>query len=392
MKKSLFSLLLCAFAMSATAQTTPTIDELTDSLLSLYKEAQYTSAINLADEIEAQLDTATRADKDSLFCTLQVFKGKSYYRKNQSQKAIDALDRGIQRWESKIGKKGDQYAFMLDNQGLYYISVGDSVSSQKGLQRTLQALNVINDIPDKAVSSDMQGVLCHIAEAYSDVKMPKDAIVYEIRCLNICEKLNGKHSEEYINELPYLSKYYLEAGDTVNADKTDLDKETLKNEYDKGQRDLPNADQRDFTSAEVCHKYSYEALRCADFYLNHLITSNYMDQCRVYLMNWVVASPDIKINAPESYAKLLKDKNGLPYFVAYIAGCVKYSIENEEKEYSPLMHYSATIDMLNFYINNKELTGKVKSLDKAISLYNKSEDALVNYIVEQYPKEDNNEK
>jgi hypothetical protein len=48
--------------------------------------------------------------------------------------------------------------------------------------------------------------------------------------------------------------------------------------------------------------------------------------------------------------------------------------------------------MLNFYINNKELTGKVKSLDKAVSLYNKSEDALVDYIVEQYPKEDNNEK
>ena len=68
-----------------------------------------------------------------------------------------------------------------------------------------------------------------------------------------------------------------------------------------------------------------------------------------------------------------------------MAGVIKYGIDNEDSTFTPEMYNSAFIDMLNYYIANRELTGKVKVLDKFIDAYNKGRDELDEMIQKNYP-------
>lgn len=68
-----------------------------------------------------------------------------------------------------------------------------------------------------------------------------------------------------------------------------------------------------------------------------------------------------------------------------MAAIIKYSIENEDSTFSPDMYHDAFIDMLNYYIANRELTGKVKSLEKYINAYNKGPEELDEMINKAYP-------
>lgn len=274
---------------------------------------------------------------------------------------------------------------MLDNAGLYYLQAGET---EKALKYSLAAQNSLQKIYGMDISKHMATIQIRLAEEYSALGKKQDAVVQEIKALNMLNQIYGMRSQEYIDELPYLAKYFKDAGQEKKATETDAKVEKLQKEYDDGVRDIPNPDSRDLTSPEECHKYRYEAYRCADYFLSHNLSEgniNIIPACIQYIIDWTKNSNDINAVVGEEEAKLMEQEKSLFYSVAYLAGCVKYAIENNDTTFSYDMYSSAMVDALNYYLSNRDFTGKVKYLEKYVDAYKKSEDNLVAMLKKNYP-------
>lgn len=384
MKRLLITLVTIIAAITVKAQTVETrYDSLENKFITEYNDEKYSEASETGEQLAILADSLGSNRSDTLYITIQSMLGKSYFRAKKPLEAAHAVDKAIERMRKTGSTNEVGYANILDNAGLYYNS---AEMCDSGLVRSKMALDVMSNFPDKAVSQDMYIILLHLAEASYYTNKYQDAIVYEIRALNIIEKMHGKHSEEYLGELPYLAQYYRGAKEDKKAEDIDAEVDQIQEEYDKGQRDIPDPNQRDLTSADECHKYNYEALRCAEFYLTHRLGSNYMQQCTQYLIRWSAASSDIHITMGPNEAKLLGEEKSVPYFVAYIAGCTKYALENNDSTFSEKMFNDAMIDMLNFYIGNRDRTGKVKYLEKYVDAFNKGMDNLTDMLNKNYPE------
>lgn len=110
----------------------------------------------------------------------------------------------------KLGMTGsDTFAFMLDNAGLYYLSSGDN---EKALQYSLAAQDSLMKVPGMDIGKHMSAIQIRLAEEYSALGKKQDAVIQEIKALNMLDQIYGQHSQEYIDELPYLAKYFRDAG------------------------------------------------------------------------------------------------------------------------------------------------------------------------------------
>lgn len=356
--------------------------QLVSQFYTAYSDNKFSTAADLGEKLAQSCDTVTSENTDSLYAGIQMALGRCYFRLNRYEKAALAADKGAERLKAKGMSHDLTYVFLRDNAGLYYLS---DKQYEKGLERSMEALKVLSDYPDKEVSNDMQVIYSHLGDGYYGIGKYQDAIVYQIKALNISEKLNGKHSEDYINELGYLAKYYESAGEDKKAEAVNDDIDKLQRETEDGQVDLPDADTRDLSTTELCHKYSYEAYRCASYYLDHYLSNTHIDQCAKYIITWLASTKDVNASLGKIETELFSNNKTKGYAVAYMAGVIKYGIDNEDSTFTPEMYNSAFIDMLNYYIANRELTGKVKVLDKFIDAYNKGRDELDEMIQKNYP-------
>lgn len=389
MKKLLIIIMLLLPLLPVSAQDSVDVcEKLYTEMREAYSNEDFSKAASKCIELAATADSLKKSDSDSIYISAEAYLARCYFRSSKPELAAKAADKALERME-KIGRTTEKYyAIMLDNAGLYYLGF----DAATGLKRSLEALRVMNNYPDEAVSKDMQIILMHVAEGYHDIGKYQDAIVYEIRALNLTDKLCGKHSSEYIEELPYLSQYYRSAGEDKKAEDIDNEAEKLQDEYDNGERDVPDPDEHDLSSAEECHTYKYEAYRCADYYLNHKLSAQYMNRCMSYLTLWTVSSPDVNIEIGENESKLAGNEKSLPYYIGYLAGCVKYALDEEDSTFTEDMYNSAMVDLLNFYIGNRELTGKVKYLESFVDAYNKSKDKFAELLNKSYLKLENGKK
>ena len=384
MKRLLLALIAVVMALTAFAQTdSASYMARFNDLSSAYEAGNYQHVIDEGEGLAVICDSLNLACSDSSYVSIQTFLGKSYFRTKRPLDAAKAADKACRRLEKMGWNDCLLYADMLDNAGLYYLS---AKQNDIGLERSKKALGVISTIPDAAVSNDMSVILQHIAEGSFFTGKYDDAIIYEIRALNIIEKIYGKHSKEYIDELSYLSEYYRAAKEDAKADDNDAEIKSLQAEYDNGMRDLPDADNRDFSSAEECHKYKYEVYRCADYVLTHSVRSKYINQCLKYMMIWTIATDEVSVTFDKNEAKLVEKDNTKPYFVAYLAACIKYALDKNDSTFSQDMYIEAITSMLNYYINNRDLTGKVAYMEKYIALYDKGEEKLFDALRKNYAR------
>ncbi len=376
-----FLAVLQAFSVMAQTDSMPSDAEL-GNFLAAYNDEAYSKAIALGNSISERLSKSNNPYADSVYNVVQLYIGKSYFRLEKPLEAARTAYNAVKKLREMGVGESMQCSIMLDNAGMYYTSA-EKVDS--GLQCSLEALQIINRYPDKAVTTDMQSTLMHIAESYYYAGKYQEAIIYEIRALSVLEKLNGRYSKEYMDEMQYLTEYYRKAGQEKKASDNEAELQKIQDGYDDGQRDLPDADLRDLSSAAECHRYNYEAYRCADYLLSHRLTSAYFSQCFKYLLMWSVASSDITVSIGENEAKNFSSDKSKPYFAAYLAGCTKYALENNEKTFTPEMFNNAMIDMLNFYLGNRDLTGEVKYLEKYINVYNKDKNKFYEMIEKNFP-------
>ena len=230
---------------------------------------------------------------------------------------------------------------------------------------------------------DLAVVLMHLAEASHYKGLKQEALKYETRSLIVIKKTLGEHSDEYINELPYLKKYYLELDDQKNAQRIDETINRLQEEKKNGYADLPEP--IEFKSVEECAAHNDDALRCIAYYLTHTLNAPNMNQAAQYILNWSTASGDVNILFGEELSVLATSQENLPYFIGFSGAYSYISLLEKKKILDEDLFIKAIDALLAFYEPNSKLSGKVDLLEKYLQLKEKGK--LEKHLLKTYQKD-----
>lgn len=386
MKNLLTLVLLLLATISSEAQTALKVDTLSDAFVEKYLETRNNAMEALrSDDYQKSLDiwnsltpliAAEREhvkgealrDIDSLGISNLTMRARCLSRLKENKKAIALAEEAISTWRSLRDTTSCYYAILLDN---YATFLERDNQSQRSLEIGKKALDIysahlVNDF-DKAL------ILIHIAESCHELGMYADAIRYELQGLSIFNKEYGEHSEEYRGELEWLGKYYAAAGQQKKADEVDERLERLEDEAKQGYGDIP--DPINFEDSTECTAHMKDALRCAEYYMSHKLQAHDMGEAGQWLMNWVINSKDISVVHDDDVENLMAgDDITSLCAIAYFAGCTKYSIDNEDPNFSIGMYHAGVVALINFYLNHDDIyTGKHKIafLDKYVKAYEK---------------------
>lgn len=139
------------------------------------------------------------------------------------------------------------------------------------------------------------------------------------------------------------------------------------------------------TSAEDAHARNEEATLACKYYLNHDYGTEEMQRTLRFIMSWTTASPDVSVPLGNAEAKWLT-KETFPYLVAYMAHCALSQLENNTKEMTEDVYFDATVEMLNFYIDNKEKIGANAELDRLFELGVNNYEEFMKEVKANFPK------
>ena len=367
MKKILVYLLLCFTPLSVWSQDTSGTQEEADKLDSLvvklmnYK--RYDDALT-AKQREVDILKQLHGDKDSLYLCKKAFLGKIYYRLGKAEEAAKITTEAAEEYGEYVSNKDEYYAFFLDNASIYWASI-EEFSKAKELSR--RSLTVYEQLGRQ--DFDLANILIHMAENCDGNGQPQEAIKYDLLALNLLKKITGEHSDNYIEELGYLQRYYEHAGDTNNAKKTKEHAERLAEEKDQGYVDLPEPIQ--FKTPEICREHNGDAMACIAYYLTHMLSAPNMNQAAQYIINWSTATEDANIIIGEKLGKLATSQESIPYLTAFIAASSYYSLTEKVKQLDEPLFIKAVTALLQFYEPNRKLTGKVEVLEDYLKLQEK---------------------
>lgn len=366
MKKSILTLVALLGMVSAWSQTDEISKEQADKLnaitLKLMNQKRYDDAIK-AKERELVILKSLYGETDSTYIKQYAFSAKLYYRNKQVAEAANVIEKAANLYAAHVSNSDAMYACYLDNLSLYQLSTNDYVKAAENCRKALAIYEKLgrNDF-------DLAVILMHMAEASHYIDQTPEAIKYEIRALNIIKKVYGEHSDEYLEELPFLHKYYTAVKDVKNAKQVEDKIARLNKEKEEGIIDLPEPIV--FKSAEECREHNSDAFKCIKYFLTHKVSAPQIDEAAKYIMNWSVASGDVSINIGKGIAPLASEKNPA-YLVAYIASCSYVCLTEDIKELDE-EHFIQAIDiLLQFYKPNSQLTGKVDLLENYLKLQEK---------------------
>ena len=367
MKKILVYLFLCFAPLSAWSQDTPATQEEADKLdslvLKLMNYKRYDDALT-AKLREVDILKQLRGEKDSAYLCNKAFLGKIYYRLRKAEEAAKITTEAAEEYGKHVSNKDENYAFYLDNASIYWASINEFAKAKELSRRSLTVYEQLG-----RQDFDLANILIHMAENCDGNGQPQEAIKYDLLALNLLKKITGEHSDNYIEELGYLQRYYEHAGDANNAKKTKEHAERLAEEKEQGYVDLPEPIQ--FKTPEICHEHNDDALTCIAYYLTHMLSAPNMNQAAQYVINWSVASGDVNIVIGEKLSKLALSQESMPYMTAFIAASSYYSLTENVKQLDEPLFVKAVTALLQFYEPNRKLTGKVEVLEDYLKLQEK---------------------
>jgi tetratricopeptide (TPR) repeat protein len=326
-------------------------------------QQHYEDAIK-TKERELNILKTLYGEKDSTYIRQLAFSAKLYFRNKQPQEAARIIEEAAQLYADNLSNSDETYAFYLDNLSLYQLTTEDYPKAKENCRK---ALTIYEKLGKQ--DYDLAIILMHMAEASNYCDETNEAVKYELRALTVISKVHGKHSDEYIDELPYLKKYYLALDDQKNAKEVEETISRLKQEKEDGIVDLPQP--MEFKTKEICKEHNADALKCIKYYLTHKLSAPQMNQAAQYIINWSDASDDVTIHIEEEIGSLMSTKHTMAYFIAYLASysyfCLKENTKTLDRE-----NFSKCIDvLLQFYEPNSELSGKADLLEKYLNLQKK---------------------
>ena len=324
--------------------------------IALFKDGNFKKSIELmnkwlADRLQA------KGEQDSLYIQRTALLAKAYFRDQQLDKAISSIDKAINLYGKYKSDKDTLYAFYLDNKALYLNAKEDYKAA---LPLVRKALDIYEPLHRR--DYDMAMILIHMAEACHFNDIHQDAIRYELRGLDIYKELFGEASEPYVSELNYLKQYYEGAGDTQKASQVKKQMEQLAAKIKEKEKGVQYAQ---FASAEECREHNADALTAAKTYLSGRIDEQKSVKAAAYVMGWSQASPDINIVIADENMYYLQNQWQM---LAYFCGCTEYTLEQQQKDFSPEMHIAAMKRVLEHYKANRQLTGIVAEMETLSNL------------------------
>ena len=369
MKRILLTIAAMMFVLSAWCQTDEVTRQQADKLdsitIKLMNQKRYEDAIK-AKERELTILKTLYGVKDSTYIKQLAFSAKLYYRNKQPNEAANIIEKATQLYADNISNCDGLYAFYLDNLSLYQVSLEEYGKAKENCRK---ALTIYEKLGKQ--DYDLAIILMHMAEACHYNGETSEALKYELRALNVISSVYGKHSDEYLGELPYLQKYYDALGDEKNAKRVEESISRLQKEKDEGYLDLPEP--IEFKSEKTCREHNDDAMKCIQYYLTHKLSAPQSKQASQYVMNWSIASGDVSISVGEELSILATSEKMMDYFVAYIAAYSYYCLTNNTKELDEQNFMKAIDVLLQFYKPNRELTGNVDLLDHYLELQEKGE-------------------
>lgn len=376
------AIMMCLAAWSQNEEMTREQADKLDSLtIKLMNQERYEDAIKTKEQ-ELAILKALYGDKDSTYICQLAFSAKLYYRNEQAEEAAKIVEHAAQLYADNISNNNDMYAFYLDNLSLYQISINEYGKAKENCRK---ALTIYEQLGKK--DYDLAIILMHMAEASHFDGDTKEALKYELRSLNIIKNVYGRHSDEYIAELPFLQKYYEALDDQKNAKEIEETISMLKKEKEEGFVDLPEPIK--FKSEEICREHNDDAFKCIEYYITHKLSAPQINQAAQYIINWSEASGDVSIPIGEEMASLMATKTSMPYFIAYLASYSYYCLTENTKQLDK-KYFAYAIDiLLQFYEPNSELTGKVELLENYLKLKKKGK--LEKELSKVYSKQTTNE-
>ena len=369
MKKTLFTLILAVSALLPAlsqekdevkvdeSQCTQAFANKLDTMaFKLYLQSDFAKATELKSK-ELAILKKIKGEKDSTYINGLIFLAKYHMKNEQPEKALSTAQMAADLYGKYLNQTDNNYAFVLDNLALYQNSCKQYATAEANSKKAL-------DIYDKLGKNDqdLAVILMHVAENSFYNNNFADAVKYELRGLSVLKTLHGEHSKEYLEEIPYLGKYYEANGDKDKAGKLQASIDNLQKEYDNGTIDFP--DDNELSTPEGCHKHNSDAYRIARYYLTNKLNAASMQQASSFIISWTTTSSDVNIAIGDLISQLMKTQSTMPYFIAYMAACTEYALKNDTKDLSIADNVKIMKRVLAFYAANAGMTGHVKLFDE----------------------------
>uniref|UniRef100_A0AB33IMT6 Tetratricopeptide repeat protein n=1 Tax=Prevotella sp. GTC17253 TaxID=3236793 RepID=A0AB33IMT6_9BACT len=383
MKKIFLLSLIALSSLTMSAQGTidsakvKAADKLLEQYVRLFADQKFKQSGEVMQERLNMLKAAgDMRSKNYALSLVQL--GKCQYRLEQIEKAVVSAQEAVDIYGKHVSNDDAQYAFLLDNLALYQGSAKDTKSA---LDNSKKALQIYETKLEN--NHDMAVILMHVAENSSYEGLHADAVKYELRALGVLKQLYGEHSQQYLEEVPYLEKYYKMNDEMDKASKLAERIKTLTEETNAGKADLPPM--MEFKTAEECTQHKNDMLRYCNYYLNHALSAEQMGDAGQYIFRWIATTDLINVYIGSNEAKLFNTVTGMQFMPSYMAGCAVYAIKNNTKEFSLDLYKYAIIAALNHYSANKKILKKpVKEMDKYLNLYEKNPDKFYQELEKNY--------
>ena len=357
----LFALMCSIYAHSQDVVNTEIL-KMDSIAASYFNEKQYASALNTYGELQKLLN-ANLTEGDSLVIDNYVKQANCYSLLDKFDKAIE-LTKNAVALQKKYHGTDKLYAFYLDNLSVYQNVVNDYESALKNLQ---EAENIYQKLG--CIDIDFADILAHKSTSLAALEKYTDAISTELRALDLKAAISGVHSDEYIEEAPYLVNYYTAAGMMDEAATFENKIKELKKEAEEGIADIPS--EINFKTAAETKEHKWEVLRCANYILEHYPSASQMNNALNYMINWISETEMLHLVSGSVEEKFSKDKTGL-LFMAYVASCIKYAFDEDSFTMDRYMFGSALVAVVNYYraCLEKKFIKKNKFCDEIINAYN----------------------
>lgn len=342
----------------------------------LFMEKNYAASLEGYKQVISQLEQAG-LQTDSLYFSSWNMTSRCHFRMQHYGEATTAAKRAAELYAIQRGDSTLTYALLLDNLSIYSMNADYLDEAEQYSTKALQIYYKL--LPN---NMDMRATLIHAAEIKSLLKKYDEAIALHQHALNLIAEIEGEHTNDYVNEMSYLAKYYNMAGQKEKAAEVESEVEHLKEEMENGYVPILTH----FDSAEKCLEYRVDAYYCCCYYLKHYLSADRMNEAAQYIMDWTMATDEVTIIIGEAETKWMADSVGTVYLIAYLAGTAMYALENPDNKNSLEQYSEGIIAMLNYYSANKQITGEVSAFEDYLKLYAKSKDALFGRIEKDYKK------
>jgi tetratricopeptide (TPR) repeat protein len=359
----LFALMCSIYAHSQDVVNTEIL-KMDSIAASYFNEKQYASALNTYGELQKLLN-ANLTEGDSLVIDNYVKQANCYSLLDKFDKAIE-LTKNAVALQKKYHGTDKLYAFYLDNLSVYQNVVNDYESALKNLQ---EAENIYQKLG--CIDIDFADILAHKSTSLAALEKYTDAISTELRALDLKAAISGVHSDEYIEEAPYLVNYYTAAGMMDEAATFENKIKELKKEAEEGIADIPS--EINFKTAAETKEHKWEVLRCADYILGHCPGGQQTADAMVYIGNWIEKTEMLRLSFGSFESNFVKNEKDAILLVAYLASCIKYAFSQECSTMDYNMFVNGLVGMLDFYNGclEEKCISKNKFCDKLINDFEK---------------------